>query len=214
MLTDTRDMLAHLLQRYPALVQQQSNIEAAFEVLRSCFKNGGGLYVCGNGGSASDAQHIVGELMKSFVRKRRIPEQLIAGLKERYPEDSAYLIRHLQGALPAYSLTDHTSFNTAFINDVCADMVFAQQVTGYMKQGDVLWGITTSGNSQNVVNAFKVAGAMNMETIALTGAGGGRIKDLSCVTISVPETETYKVQELHLPIYHTLCLMLENEFFS
>lgn len=214
MLKETRDILNDLLRRYPVLQQQQQNIESSFEIIRACYEKGFGLYVCGNGGSAADAQHIVGEMMKSFVRHRRTPDQLKASLRDRFPQDADYLIQHLQGALPAYAMTEQTSLNTAFINDVCADMVFAQQVIGYMKQGDVLWGITTSGNSQNVINAFKVARAMDIETIALTGADGGRIKSISSVTIAVPETETYKVQELHLPVYHALCLMLENEFFS
>lgn len=213
MLKETRDILNDLLRRYPVLQPQQQNIEASFEIIRTCYQKGFGLYVCGNGGSAADAQHIVGEMMKSFVRKRRLPDQLTASLRDRFPQDADYLIQNLQGALPAYSLTEHTSLSTAFANDVCADTVFAQQVIGYMKQGDVLWGITTSGNSHNVVNAFKVARSMDIETIALTGAEGGRIKSISSVTIAVPETETYKVQELHLPVYHTLCLMLENEFF-
>ena len=168
------------------------------------YKKGGKILVCGNGGSSADADHIVGELMKGFLKSRKVTD-------ERIPQE---LREKLQGALPAISLSAHTSLMTATINDNDADMVFAQQVYGYAKDNDLLIAISTSGNSKNVVNAVKVAKSLGVKTIALTGETGGELKQFADVTICAPSTETYKIQEYHLPIYHYLCTKVEEEFFD
>ena len=170
--------------------------------------------MCGNGGSASDALHIVGELMKSFVLPRRLDEAACQAIKAVSGEDGDLLCQNLQGALPAIALVNETSLTTAYSNDVAPDMIFAQQVFGYGNAGDVLLGISTSGNSRNVVLAAKVARAKGVGVISLTGETGGALRALSDVTVAVPERETYRVQELHLPVYHALCLILEEEFFG
>ena len=168
------------------------------------YKKGGKILVCGNGGSAADADHIVGELMKGFLKERKVTD-------ERIPQE---LREKLQGALPAISLCAHDSLITATINDNDADMIFAQQVYGYANENDLLIAISTSGNSKNVVNAVKVAKALNVKVIALTGKTGGVLKDLADITICALSTETYKIQEYHLPIYHYLCAKIEKEFFE
>ena len=169
--------------------------------------------VCGNGGSAADSLHIVGELMKGFVKQKRLPPKM----KEQLCHVSAhgeFLYRNLQGALPAISLVNEVSLQTAYANDVAPVLNFAQQVWGQGNEGDVLIGITTSGNSENVIYAAEVARAKGMKVVALTGRGGGKMKACSDVVIAVPENETYRVQELHLPIYHAICIALENAFFA
>jgi D-sedoheptulose 7-phosphate isomerase len=183
-------------------------------MLSACFRNGGKLLVCGNGGSAADSEHIVGELMKGFVLRREIPEDLKARLRESQPADAEHLISHLQCGLPAISLVSHTALLTAFANDSAADLCLAQQVLGYGKAGDVLLAISASGRSRNVVYAAEVAQAIGVKVIGLTGQGGGKLARLCDCLLDAPETETYKIQELHSPIYHTLCLALENEFFG
>ncbi len=203
-----------LMQDIPALQVCRADIEKAFAELKKCYENGGKVLICGNGGSASDAEHIVGELMKSFLLKRKIKDEDIAKIQALYPGDSEYLSGHLQGALPAISLVSQTSISSAFINDVAPDMVFAQQVYGYANKGDVLIGLSTSGNSKNVVNAIKIARSFGLVTVGMTGEGGGRMKELCDAVIMVPATETYRIQEYHLPVYHALCAMLEHEFFG
>lgn len=203
-----------LFETWPALEVCRSSVEKAFEVLSDCYGNQGKVMICGNGGSASDSEHIVGELMKGFMLRRRIKEADREKLESRYGEEGKYLSGHLQGALPAISLVSQTSLSSAFINDIAADMVFAQQIYGYARPGDVLLGLTTSGNSKNVIQAVKVAAAFGVKTIGMTGFEGGKLKELCDVCICVPEVETYKVQEYHLPVYHTLCAMLEAEFFG
>jgi D-sedoheptulose 7-phosphate isomerase len=200
--------LQELLGRYPHLERCVAEIEAAFELLRRCYERDGVVYLCGNGGSAADADHIVGELMKSFLIHRKIPAEISRGL------DDDYLATHLEGALRAIALTGHGSLATAFANDVEPDLIFAQQVFGYGRSGDLLWALSTSGNSRNVLHALKVARARGMATLGMTGRDGGAMTAISDVCIRVPESETHKVQELHLPVYHTLCLMLEARFFS
>lgn len=197
-----------LTDRYPALSVCRGDIEAAAQLLTDCFRAGGKLLVCGNGGSAADAQHIVGELMKSFVLPRRLPEEVRGRLNDDY------LAANLQGALPAISLIGESALTTAYANDCAPDLAFAQQVLGLGRPGDALLGITTSGNSKNVLYAAKAARAQGMKTVMLTGAGGGKAAALSDVIVCVPETETYKVQEYHLPVYHALCLAIEEEFFG
>ena len=193
-----------LIDRYPQLNTCAKDIETALVLMIDTYKKGGKILVCGNGGSAADADHIVGELMKGFLNKRNVTD-------ERIPQE---LREKLQGALPAISLSAHASLMTATINDNDADMIFAQQVYGYAKDNDLLIAISTSGNSKNVVNAVKVAKALNVKAIALTGETGGILKDIADITICAPSTETYKIQEYHLPIYHYLCAKVENEFFE
>ena len=193
-----------LLTRYPQLNICKNDIENALSLMIDTYKKGGKILVCGNGGSSADADHIVGELMKGFLKSRKVTD-------ERIPQE---LREKLQGALPAISLSAHTSLMTATINDNDADMVFAQQVYGYAKDNDLLIGISTSGNSKNVVNAVKVAKSLGIKTIALTGETGGELKQFADVTICAPSTETYKIQEYHLPIYHYLCAKVEEEFFD
>lgn len=210
----TIEILDELILRYPQLEQCKSHIEKAYLLLEQCYEKDGKVLVCGNGGSASDSDHIVGELMKGFILGRKISNEHVEKLKQAFPEEWEYLSENLQGALPAISLVSHSALAFAYINDVSSDMIFAQQVYGYAKPGDVLIGLSTSGNSQNVLNGVKVAKSFGVNTIALTGEGGGKISCLCDVSIKVPASETYKIQELHLPVYHTLCAMLEMEFFG
>lgn len=206
--------IAHLIERYPMLAVCREDIIRAYDLLESTYCNGGKLLVCGNGGSASDSEHIVGELMKEFRLKRRVYSEHAAALKEIDPELGQTLADNLQGALPAISLTGHSSLQTAFMNDVVPELVFAQQVNGYGKAGDAFLGISTSGGSMNVLYAAVNAKAKGMNVIGLTGAKENRLMRYADVSIRVPQTETYKIQELHLPVYHCLCLMLEDKFFG
>jgi D-sedoheptulose 7-phosphate isomerase len=208
------DPLKQLVERYPDLEACLSDIEQARQMLSACYRAGGKLLVCGNGGSAADSEHIVGELMKGYMLKRPIPAEARQRLQASDPERAAYLAEHLQGALPAISLVSQSALMTAYANDIAADMVFAQQVYGYGRPGDVLWAISTSGNAANVVNAVQIARGMGLKTLGLTGAGGGKLKALCDVTIRAPGSSTPEYQERHLPIYHTLCVLLEMEFFT
>lgn len=199
------DHLTHLIGRYPALAQMRGAIEQAYRLLEECYEKGGKLLVCGNGGSAADSDHIVGELMKGFYKQRMLPTEE----RKRFGEQG----EKLQGALPAIALTQHGALSTAFLNDVDPAMVFAQQVYGYGQGGDVFLGLSTSGNSANVVLAAKVAAAKGMKVITMTGRNGGKLKELSDVCMIVPAQVTADIQEYHLPVYHTLCAMLEEHFF-
>ena len=196
--------MKELLERYPKLNVCATDIEKALALMVDTYKNGGKILVCGNGGSASDADHIVGELMKGFKLPRKVTD-------ERIPQN---LREKLQGALPAISLCSQTSLMTAIANDNDADMIFAQQVYGLGKENDLLIAISTSGNSKNVINAVEVAKALGVKVVALTGENGGLLKEMADVTICAPSTETYKIQEYHLPIYHYLCAKVEEEFFK
>lgn len=204
----------HLIDRYPRLDVCREDVLKAYELLEAAYISGCKLLVCGNGGSASDSEHIVGELMKEFKLKRNVYSDQAAALKEIDPELGQVLADNLQGALPAICLTGHSSLTTAFMNDANADLVFAQQVNGYGKPGDVFLGISTSGNSKNVLYAAVNAKAKGLKVIGLTGAIENKLMKYADVCIRVPETETYKIQELHLPVYHCLCLMLEEKFFG
>ena len=206
--------LNHLIERYPELVVCREDVKEAYDLLEEAYSNGRKLLVCGNGGSASDSEHIVGELMKEFKLKRKVYSDHAAVLKEIAPELGQTLAEHLQGALPAISLTGHSSLQTAYMNDAVPELVFAQQVNGYGKPGDVFLGISTSGNSKNVLYAAVNAKAKGLRVIGLTGAKENKLMKYADVCIRVPETETYKIQELHLPVYHCLCLMLEDHFFG
>ena len=208
------DTLIKLTEKYPELEPCAEDIRAAFEVLRESYRSGGKLLICGNGGSAADSEHIVGELMKGFRSKRPVPDAFREKLVQTAPEDGAYIAERLQGALPAISLVSHTALITACANDVAADLIFAQQVYGYGSPQDVLLGLSTSGNSRNVLLAVKTARAMGMKTIGMTGRTGGAMASCCDVCIRVPHASTPDVQERHLPIYHALCIMLEEEFFG
>lgn len=203
-----------LLERYPALRVCKSEIIKAYDILETSFTDGRKLLVCGNGGSASDSEHIVGELMKEFKLKRKVFAKQAEAMQAIDPELGATLAQHLQGALPAITLTAHSSLTTAFMNDSEPVLVFAQQVNGYGKEGDSFLGISTSGNSMNVLYAAVTAKARGLKVIGLTGQRDSKLSRLADVCIRVPETETYKIQELHLPVYHCLCMMLEDNFFG
>ena len=207
------DYLQQLTARYPKLDSSADDIKAACDVIASSYSNGGKLLIAGNGGSASDAEHIAGELMKSFVKKRNLPDSFIADINNVDPECAQYIIPRLQPGLPVIALSGHTSLSTACINDIDGNITFAQQVYGYGKEGDVLLAISTSGNSKNVLYAAAVAKAKKLKIIGLTGSDGGSLKKFTDVCIRVPETETWKIQELHLPVYHMICMMLEDYFF-
>ncbi len=207
-------ILEELMCRYPSLENQRDAIWRAYEVLERSFGEGNKLLIAGNGGSASDAEHIVGELMKGFKKKRYVEEELLVRLEQVDKVNGRLIGKKLQGALPAISLVDHVALSTAFSNDVDSILGFAQQTNGYGNAGDVFWGISTSGNSKNILAAAKVAKAKGLKVIGLTGKDGGQLKDIADIVIMVNESETYKVQELHLPVYHTLCLMLEERFFD
>lgn len=203
-----------LVSRYPTLVCCKDAIQQAYDILKQAYTEKRKLLVCGNGGSASDSEHIVGELMKEFKLKREVFEDQAEAMKHIDPEMGAVLAKHLQGALPAISLTGHSSLTTAFMNDSSPELIFAQQVNGYGKPHDVFLGISTSGKSRNVLYAAVTAKAKGLKVIGLTGQRPSRLAELADVCIQVPETETYKIQELHLPVYHCLCLMLEDHFFG
>ena len=205
--------IQQLTERYPQLVSLTKDINAAFDIISESFSNNGKLMIAGNGGSAADAEHMVGELMKNFIIKRKLPASFVSEIKAVDSEIAQYLIPRLQPGLPAIALSCHASLNTAAINDIDGNITFSQQVYGYGKQGDVLLGISTSGNSKNILYAAATAKAKKMKIVALTGAGGGKLKQFADISLIVPETETYKIQELHLPVYHCLCQMLETKFF-
>lgn len=196
--------MKELLERYTCLSVCREDIEKASRMICNTYKNGGKVLVCGNGGSAADSEHIVGELMKGFLKKREVTD-------DRIPES---LRKNMQGSLPAISLPSQCAVLSAFANDVDPDMMYAQLVYGYAEKNDLVIGISTSGNSKNVVNAVEVAKCMGIKTLSLTGEKESRLSELSDITVKVPETQTYRVQELHLPVYHYLCAYVENFMFS
>ena len=199
--------------RYPVLSVCKNDIEKAAEALIESFENGGKLLVAGNGGSCADSDHISGELLKSFVKKRRPSVELLDSIRKINPETGDYLSDKLQGSLPVIALTNNTALMTASLNDVDGNVMFAQQVNGYGKEGDVFLGISTSGNSKDIVYPTVVAMARGLRTVALTGKDGGKLKGIADICIVVPEQETFKIQELHLPVYHALCLEIEEYFW-
>lgn len=207
-------ILNKTIERHPLLSSSKEEIKDAFDLLCNCFSNKNKLLICGNGGSASDSDHMVAELMKSFFYKRTLPDHIKKQLISSSPEMGKYLAENIQPALRSISLTAHTALNTAIANDIDANLIFAQQVIGYGDKGDVLMGISTSGNSENVINAMIAAKAIGIPTIGLTGKNGGQLKAVCDVAICVDEIETSDIQELHLPIYHALCKMLELHFFG
>lgn len=211
---DVEEYLNELINRYASLQGERNHILDAYNILENAYEHDKKLLVAGNGGSAADAEHIVGELMKSFVKPRCLDENILQVLEQIDAEQGRSIGMKLQGALPAIAIVDHVALSTAYLNDVDPLLSFAQQIYGYGRCGDVFMGISTSGNSKNILNACIVAKARGMKIIGLTGGTGGRLKELADVAIIVPESETFKIQELHLPIYHILCLMLEQRFFG
>lgn len=203
-----------LLQRYPVLKPCEESIAQAYEILEACYEHDGKLLIAGNGGSAADAEHIAGELMKRFKTPRPVPQEFAEKLKTADPVRGPELARNLERGLMAIPLVAHEALSTAYINDVDGLGVFAQQLYGFGRPGDVFLGISTSGNSKNVMSATVVARALGLQVIGLTGESGGELAKVADVAIRVPEKETYRIQELHLPVYHCLCLMLEDRFFG
>ena len=206
-------MLTTLFNRYPALCACEKDIRAALDALISLYEAGGKLLLCGNGGSCADCDHIVGELCKGFLGLRPLTVAQKAEMKALSPTLTDETLATLQCALPAISLPAVTALNTAFANDVDPALVYAQGVLALGRKGDCLLALSTSGNSKNVVEAVRVARALGITVIALTGEGGGALASLANICIRVPERETYRVQELHLPVYHALCAALEERFF-
>lgn len=203
-----------LMERYPVLGVCKQDIIASYLILEECYENDGKILVAGNGGSAADSEHIAGELMKKFKIQRPISKSYAYKLIEIDPKRGPSLAKNLEQGLMAIPLVAHEALTTAYINDVDGEGIFAQQLMGFGRSGDVFLGISTSGNSNNVMNATVVARALGIKVIGLTGAKGGELAQVADVAIKVPETETYMIQELHLPVYHCLCLMLEDRFFG
>lgn len=207
-------IFSELIQRYPQLKGCEAQIMAAYDALVRCYGSGGKVLVAGNGGSAADSEHITGELMKSFRFRHDIPEDRKRRLEDMYGEDGRFLADTLESGLPAIPLPSLQALGTAFSNDRNGLAVYAQLVNVMANGNDVFIGISTSGNSKNVCYALMAAKEKGVFTIALTGESGGRCKGLCDVCINVPEKETFKIQELHLPVYHALCSMVESRFFA
>ena len=205
--------LEELLRRYPVLGPLRPAMEAAFRAIESCYAAGGKLLVCGNGGSAADSDHIVGELMKGYLKPRPMPAEQAAALRKADSELGPALAASLQGSLPAVNLAAGSALLSAFGNDVRPELAYAQAAWGHGRKGDVLLGISTSGNAANVRSALVVGRAVGMTTIGLTGRSGGRMTPLCDILLAVPADRTYEIQELHLPVYHCLCAMVEQRFF-
>ena len=203
-----------LISRYPKLEECRQQIMEAYMILEECFDSEGKLLIAGNGGSAADAEHIAGELMKSFKLPRPVPLEFANRMQDIDAERGKILAKNLERGLPAIPLVAHEALSTAYLNDVDGFGVFAQQLYGFGRSGDVFLAISTSGNSKNVLNAAIVAKALEMKVIGLTGNDGGELVKVADAVIKVPEMETYQIQELHLPVYHCLCLMLEERFFG
>lgn len=207
-------MLKELIKRYPAMEGIKNDIEKATEAIIECYEKGGKLLLCGNGGSAADCEHISGELMKGFLKKRPLSEEKKAVMKERLPDIGKDILSRLQYGLPAVSLPSLLAMSTAFCNDIDPALVYAQALLSLGKENDILFAISTSGNSENVCASVKTARALGFKVIGLTGRGGGELKAYADICICVPETETFKIQELHLPVYHCICAEVEEHFFT
>lgn len=207
-------MLKDLLNRYPKLIDCEKDILLALDTIIKCYEGKGKLLLCGNGGSAADCDHIVGELMKDFLIRRPLDDTLRARMKKKLPRIDDAVLDKLQCGLPAISLPSITGFNTAFCNDRDAELVYAQGVLALAGANDVLLAISTSGNAKNVLRAAEVAKGLGLSVIGLSGRTGGALKELSDTCICVPEGETYKIQELHIAVYHFICAAVEKYFFS
>ena len=203
-----------LMKRYPKLESLRQNIIDAYLVMEECYEHDGKLLIAGNGGSAADSEHIAGELMKRFKIARPVPQKFAEELCDGDSIRGKELAKKLERGLMAIPLVAHEALTTAYINDVDGLGVFAQQLYGFGRRGDVFLGISTSGNSKNILNATVVARALGIKVIALTGSQGSELAKVADVAIKVPENETYMIQELHLPVYHCLCMMLEDRFFN
>lgn len=207
-------MLHELLNRYPSLFACKETIQQAAEALIRCYADGKKVMICGNGGSCADADHIAGELMKGFLKKRPIRDSLKNRMQEQYPSLNVDILDKLQCGLPTLSLCSLTAINTAICNDIDPNLIYAQSVFGLGKKDDILICISTSGNAKNVCAAAEVAKASGILVIGLTGSTGGKLMEIADICICAPEMETYKIQELHLPIYHYLCATVEAHFFD
>lgn len=207
-------MLNQLMERYACLVCCKEELEKTVRTMIACYEAGGKVMTCGNGGSCADADHIVGELMKGFLKKRPMSQEQKQAMLAGCPDLKEETLNKLQGGLPALSLCSLTALNTAFCNDVDPELMYAQAVFAMGKSGDVLIAMSTSGNAANVCQAAMVAKAMGITVVGLTGASGGRLREIADLCICVPEKETFKVQELHLPVYHYLCAAVEGHFFA
>lgn len=207
-------MLNELIHRYPQLSMCADALEAAAEAIINCYRNGGKILLCGNGGSCADCDHIVGELMKGFLKKRQLSNEQKAIMINNSPLLDKETLNKLQGGLPAISLPSIPVLNSAFCNDVDPELIYAQSLLALGKKNDILIAISTSGNAKNVFSAATVAKGLGIKVIALTGQSGGMLRDCADICIAVPETETFKVQELHLPVYHYLCAAVEEHFFA
>lgn len=210
----TLEILNQFVRRYPELSPMQTALEQSVEQMKQTYECHGKILVCGNGGSASDSLHIVGELMKSFSIPRPLPDTLQNKLKADHPEFASLYTANLQSCIPAISLVNEVSLMTAYGNDQDSQLVFAQQVLGYGAPGDILFAISTSGNSANVLHAARVAKSMGLKIVALTGESGGQLKAYADILLAVPSAVTHQIQELHLPVYHLLCLAIEHELFA
>lgn len=211
----TIELIEEWKRDHPSLFHVESLLSESVEKICECYKNGGKVLVCGNGGSAADSEHIVGELMKGFRKKRPLQDkagEIIRAASDE--EEGKFMVRNLQEGLPAISLVSHSALITAFVNDVEPQMVFAQQVLGYGKEGDIFIGLSTSGNSKNVVYGAKVAKSLCMTVIGFTGAGDSKMSEIADITLRSTMTETYKVQEEHIKFYHLICAAVENEFYE
>ena len=206
-------MIQELITRYPVLSVCRNDIQAAIDTIIHCYEHGGKVLLCGNGGSCADSDHIVGELMKGFLKKRPLSDAQKAAMKARSATLNDSLLNALQCGLPAISLPSLTALNTAFCNDADPELIYAQAVLALAKPGDVLIAISTSGNAKNVFAAVQVAKGLGVTVIGLTGNTGGKLKQYADIAVCVPETETFKIQELHLPVYHTVCAAVEAHFF-
>ena len=209
-----KNELEELIARYPQLDVCKKDIEKAYLLLQKTYDHNGKLLIAGNGGSAADSEHIAGELMKRFKITRPINKQLANKLMAIDPERGERLVQNLEMPLRAVPLTSHIAITTAYMNDADATGVFAQQMLGFGDEGDVFLAISTSGNSENIISACVVAKALGIKIIGLTGQKESKLSKVSDICIKVPETETYKIQELHLPVYHALCLMLESNYYG
>ena len=209
-----KEIITRLTERYPVIDELAGKITESAEAIIKCYQDGGKVLVCGNGGSCASSDHIVGEMMKSFELKRPVEQKLKEKLEAIAGDRGKYLGSKLEKGLPAISLNAHSALITAIANDTDASLIFAQQVTGYGNRGDILIAISCSGNSQNVIDAIITARAKELKVIGLSGATGGKMKQYCDILLNVPETGTALVQELHLPVYHAICLVVEDHFFG
>lgn len=210
----TSEIIDNLIERYDKLYICKDSIIQSAKAMIDCFTHDHKLLACGNGGSAADCEHIVGELMKAFLLHRHLEPEKQEQILTMYPEDAELLISNLQRAVPAISLASQTALMTAFGNDVSSQLLFAQQVLSYGRNDDILLAISTSGNSENIIYAAQIAKVQGVKVIGLTGRDGGKLKNYCDICIQVPKDLTYQVQELHLPVYHCLCACVENELFG